>query len=173
MIHNCRQGQLQTEKSLLPIPQTPPDLTRFITAQDPVYNDVLTELKSGQKQTHWMWFIFPQIDGLGHSSIAKRYAIKNADEAREYLRHPVLGKRLIECTETVKAIQNRSASQIFGYPDDLKFRSSMTLFASVSGEESIFHDLISKYYEGQADDRTIEILKAQAQSMNAGSEDSV
>ena len=116
---------------------TPPDLTRFITAQDPVYNEVLSELKNGQKRSHWMWFIFPQIDGLGHSETAKRYAIKSGDEAREYLSHPVLGKRLLECAETVQALQDRSASQIFGYPDDLKFRSSMTLFASVAGEESI------------------------------------
>lgn len=143
-------------------------LTRFITAQDPVYNDVLSELKRGQKLTHWMWFIFPQIDGLGHSSMAKRYAIKSADEAREYLCHPFLGKRLLECTEAVKAIQDRSASHIFGYPDDLKFRSSMTLFASVAGEGSIFHELITKHYAGKPDERTLEILEAQAQSMNAG-----
>ena len=103
---------------------------------------------------------FPQIDGLGHSSTAKWYAIKSADEAREYLRHPVLGKRLIECAEAVKAIQDRSASQIFGYPDDMKFRSSLTLFASVAGEKSIFHELITKYYAGEHDERTIEILKA-------------
>ena len=134
-------------------------LTRFITAQDPVYNDVLSELKSGQKRSHWMWFIFPEIDGLGHSAMAKRYAIKSADEAREYLSHPVLAKRLIECAETVKGIQDRSASQIFGYPDDMKFRSSLTLFASVSGEASIFHDLITKYYTGKPDERTIEILR--------------
>jgi len=140
---------------------TSPNLTHFIAAQDPVYNDVLSELKAGQKRTHWMWFIFPQIEGLGQSEIAKRYAIKNTDEARAYLSHPILGKRLIECAEAVKAIQDRSASQIFGYPDDMKFRSSLTLFASVAGEKSIFHDLISKYYAGKPDERTIEILQAQ------------
>jgi uncharacterized protein (DUF1810 family) len=93
--------------------------------------------------------------------MAKRYAIQSADEAREYLSHPILGKRLIECAEAVKSIQNRSASQIFGYPDDMKFRSSMTLFAVVSGEKSIFHDLISKYYAGKPDEWTVEILRTQ------------
>ena len=139
---------MQTEKSLLPTLQTPLDLTHFLTAQDPVYNEVLSELKRGQKRSHWIWFIFPQIDGLGQSEMAKRYAIKSTDEAREYLSHPILGKRLMECAEAVKAIQNRSASQIFGYPDEMKFRSSMTLFASVAGEGSIFHELITKHYAG-------------------------
>ena len=140
-------------------PMPTPDLTRFITAQDPVYNDVLSELHKGQKRSHWMWFIFPQIDGLGHSSTAKRYAIKRAYEAREYLSHPIVGKRLLECAEAVKDIHDRSASQIFGYPDDMKFRSSLTLFASVAGEKSIFHGLITKYYAGKHDERTVEILR--------------
>ena len=135
-------------------------LTHFITAQDPVYNGVLSELHKGGKRSHWMWFIFPQMDGLCHSSTAKRYAIRSADEARAYLSHPVLGRRLLECAEAVKAIQDRSVSQIFGFPDDMKFRSSMTLFASVAGTESVFHDLITNYYAGQSDKRTIEILKA-------------
>ena len=137
------------------------DLNRFIIAQDPVFDDAISELKAGQKRSHWMWFIFPQIHGLGHSETAKRYAIKSTDEARAYLNHPILGTRLLECAEAVKAIQNRSASQIFGCPDDMKFRSSLTLFASVSEEKSIFHELIAKYYAGKPDERTIEILKAQ------------
>jgi uncharacterized protein (DUF1810 family) len=137
----------------------PPDLTRFITAQDPVYADVLSELRSGQKQSHWMWFIFPQVDGLGHSPTAIRYAIKDANEARRYLKHPILGKRLLECAEILRMIQGRSAAQIFGYPDDLKFRSSLTLFASINDEGSIFHDLIERYFSGPSDDKTVEILR--------------
>lgn len=144
------------------------DLNRFITDQDPVFDDVLSELKAGQKQSHWMWFIFPQIHGLGHSEMAKRYAIKSTDEARAYLNHPILGRRLLECTEAVKAIRDRSASEVFGCPDDMKFRSSLTLFASVAGSGSVFHDLISKYYKGKPDEGTLELLQALERPLEPG-----
>jgi uncharacterized protein (DUF1810 family) len=111
----------------------PFDLARFTSAQESVYDRALAEVRNGQKRSHWMWFIFPQIDGLGFSSTAKHYAIKSAEEARQYLMHPVLGPRLRECTEAVLAVNGRTASQIFGSPDDLKLRSCMTLFDSVAG----------------------------------------
>ncbi|MFN2285766.1 MAG: DUF1810 domain-containing protein, partial [Anaerolineae bacterium] len=107
------------------------DLSRFLKAQEPVYARVLSELRGGQKRTHWMWFIFPQIDGLGFSATTKYYAIKSLTEARYYLEHPVLAARLLECAEAVLAVKGRSISEIFGYPDDLKLKSSMTLFACV------------------------------------------
>ena len=134
------------------------DLDRFTSAQEQIYQEVLAEIKSGRKQSHWMWYIFPQIGGLGHSDIAKHYAIKNVEEAREYLRHPVLGKRLLECTEALLAIEGRTASEIFGTPDDLKLRSSMTLFAVISGTDSVFHRVLEKYYWGEKDDRSLQLL---------------
>ncbi len=137
----------------------PPDLTRFIAAQDPVYADVLSELRSGQKQSHWMWFIFPQVAGLGRSPMSHRFAIKDLEEAHAYLRHLTLGRRLLECCKAVEAIKDRSATQILGSPDDLKLRSSLTLFAAIENEGSIFHRLIAKYFSGKADERTIEILR--------------
>ena len=133
-------------------------LSRFIRAQDEVYNRVLAELKSGIKRTHWMWYIFPQIDGLGHSTTAQYYAIKSLEEAREYLKHPVLGSRLAECAEAVLAIEGRSASDIFGYPDDLKLKSSMTLFASVADLGSIFVRVLGKYFKGERDVQTVKLL---------------
>ena len=137
----------------------PHDLERFVEAQAPDYQEVVRELKAGRKRTHWMWFIFPQIDGLGHSFTAKRYAIKSMDEARAYLNHPILGKRLLECARLVSAIDGRSVSDIFGFPDDVKFRSSMTLFAQAAREKEVFEGLISKFFAGQHDERTLEILK--------------
>jgi uncharacterized protein (DUF1810 family) len=119
-------------------PDDPYDLNRFLSAQEGVYDRALAELKSGQKRTHWMWYIFPQIDGLGRSPTARYYSIKNIEEARQYLNHPVLGKRLLECTEALLAAKGRSLSEIFGYPDDLKFRSSMTLFEKIAGSGSAF-----------------------------------
>ena len=136
----------------------PYDLNRFTRAQEGVYEEVLSEIKSGSKQSHWMWYVFPQISGLGHSDIAKHYAIKNVEEAREYLKHPVLGNRLLECTKGVLAIEGRTASEIFGSPDDLKLRSSMTLFAVISGTGSVFHRVLDKYYWGEHDDRTLQLL---------------
>ena len=138
----------------------PFDLARFTSAQEGVYDRALAEIRNGDKRSHWMWFIFPQIDGLGFSSTAKQYAIKSPDEARQYLAHPVLGARLLECAETVLAVKGRSASEIFGSPDDLKLKSCMTLFESVSGQGSVFSQVLDKYYQGQRDTRTLEILAA-------------
>ena len=135
-------------------------LNRFLQAQENIYSTALAELQRGVKETHWMWFIFPQIDGLGISSTAKYYAIKNRAEAEEYLGHPILGSRLLECTSTLLTIRGRTAYQIFGSPDDLKLRSSMTLFSATSPADSLFHQVLSKYYSGQPDPRTIEILQS-------------
>ena len=137
----------------------PYDLARFTRAQDQVYADVLAELRGGQKLTHWMWFIFPQIAGLGNSLTTKYYAIKSIDEARHYLSHPVLGPRLLACAETVLAIRGRSASEIFGYPDDLKLRSSMTLFACVAGSDSVFDHVLDRYFHSERDARTLQLLE--------------
>ena len=133
------------------------DLNRFTDAQAGVYETAYAELKSGQKRTHWMWYIFPQIDGLGRSKTAKYYAIKSMEEARQYLKHPVLGARLLECAEGVLAINGRTASEIFGYPDDLKLKSSMTLFASVATSGSVFVRVLDKYYFGEQDERTVQL----------------
>lgn len=138
------------------------DLRRFVTAQETVYATVLTELRSGQKKTHWMWFIFPQIDGLAMSQTSRHYAIKSIDEAKRYLDHPLLGPRLIECSEAVLAIEDRSAEVIFGYPDDLKLRSSMTLFASIIGPTSVFRSVLEKYFQGKPDESTLRILNGLA-----------
>ena len=135
----------------------PFDLERFIRAQNPVFQDVQGELARGRKQTHWMWFVFPQVAGLGFSAMSQRYAIGSREEARAYLAHPVLGARLIECTRLVLAVQGRSINAILGAPDDAKFRSSMTLFGAVS-DEPIFDEALAKYFAGQRDDATLGIL---------------
>lgn len=136
------------------------DLSRFTTAQERIYGSVLSELKNGQKCSHWMWFIFPQVEGLGRSSTSRHYAIKSHAEARAYLKDPVLGARLLECAEVLAAIEGRSASAIFGYPDDLKLRSSLTLFASISEDpHSVFVRLLEKYFDGEPDERTLELLE--------------
>lgn len=135
------------------------DLNRFVQAQEGVYPRALEEMRRGQKRSHWMWFVFPQIDGLGYSSTARFYAIKGKDEAKAYLRHPLLGKRLLECCEALLKIQDKSAAEIFGYPDDLKLRSSMTLFASVSEAGSLFSRVLDQYYDSQPDERTLDLLK--------------
>ena len=141
-------------------PADPFNLSRFIHAQEPVYGIALAELHSGHKRSHWMWFVFPQIAGLGFSPTAQFYAIKNLAEAKAYLDHPLLGKRLLDCAEAVFTIQGRSISQIFGYPDDLKLRSCMTLFAIIAGDPgSIFQRLLEKYFNGERDARTLELLK--------------
>jgi len=138
----------------------PFDLSRFKTAQDRIYASVLAELRNGQKRSHWMWFIFPQIEGLGRSSTAQHYAIKSIGEARAYLNDPVLGVRLLECVEILEGSEGRSASAIFGYPDDLKLRSSLTLFASVAEDpHSAFVRVLEKYFEGEPDERTLELLE--------------
>jgi uncharacterized protein (DUF1810 family) len=136
----------------------PHDLSRFIDAQDGVYARALKEIRNGRKRSHWMWYIFPQIDGLAFSWTSKRYAVKSLDEARSYLAHPVLGARLTECAEAVLAVEGRTASEIFGYPDDLKLRSSMTLFARVSGPDSVFARVIDRYYEGEHDHKTLKLI---------------
>ena len=132
--------------------------TRFVDAQEPVFPEVLKELRAGRKTSHWMWFIFPQIEGLGHSSTARYFAIRSLDEAKAYLRHPVLGPRLRECARLVNAVEGRTASQIFGYPDDLKFRSSMTLFAQAPDDNAEFVEAIRKYFSGEFDAATVERL---------------
>lgn len=139
--------------------KNPQNLSRFIKAQKSVYSDVLAELKSGRKRTHWMWFIFPQIAGLGFSPTAQFYAIKSLDEARQYLEHPVLGKRLLECSAILLAVKDRSVADIFGYPDDLKLRSSMTLFSCVAEEGSVFDAVLERFFDGKRDARTLELLE--------------
>ena len=135
------------------------DLNRFVQAQEEVYPRALAEIKRGGKRSHWMWFIFPQIDGLGYSSTAKFFAIKSVHEAKAYLTHAVLGPRLIECSTVLLQLKGLSASDIFGFPDDLKLRSSMTLFASVSEADSVFSRVLQQYYQGQPDEKTLELLK--------------
>jgi len=136
----------------------PYSLQRFVEAQDSVFEDVRSELRDGRKRTHWMWFIFPQIGGLGHSPMTERFAISSLDEARAYLAHPILGPRLRECTQLVNSVEGRSISQIFGYPDDMKFRSSMTLFAHATPADKMFTDALQKYFQGKHDPATIERL---------------
>jgi uncharacterized protein (DUF1810 family) len=136
------------------------DLHRFIEAQNGIYEQALAELKAGRKRSHWMWFVFPQIAGLGSSAMAEKYAIRSAEEAAAYLADPILGSRLIRCVEAVLSIHGRTAHDIFGSPDDLKLRSSMTLFAAVSDHGSPFHKVIERFYQGRFDERTIEILSA-------------
>ena len=135
----------------------PFDLDRFVNAQAPVYAGVLAELRRGRKQSHWMWFIFPQFAGLGHSTMAQRFAISSREEAVAYLGHHVLGQRLRECTALVNAVEGRTIHDILGSPDDLKFQSSMTLFAAVSSEPE-FAAAIAKYYGGTPDRKTLELL---------------
>jgi uncharacterized protein (DUF1810 family) len=135
----------------------PFDLQRFVDAQAPVYQRVLAELRQGQKQSHWIWFIFPQLAGLGHSPVARRFAIASCEEAVAYLGHGVLGPRLRECTALVNAVQGRTIREILGSPDDLKFCSSMTLFGAVSSDQE-FAEAIQKFYGGTPDRRTIELL---------------
>ena len=130
------------------------NLERFINAQENSYQIALKEIQNGEKRSHWMWFIFPQIDGLGLSSISKEYSIKNQQEAQNYLNHNILGKRLIEITSTLMKIEQKSARSIFGYPDDLKLKSSMTLFKIISSNNDIFSDVLVKYFNGEVCDYT-------------------
>jgi uncharacterized protein (DUF1810 family) len=137
----------------------PHDLQRFVDAQDSVIDDVKKELRSGRKRSHWMWFVFPQMAGLGRSQMAQRYAIASREEADAYLAHPILGPRLRECTELVNDIDGRSANDIFGSPDDLKFRSSMTLFGTVADTPAPFDTALERYYDGEPDSKTLELLE--------------
>ncbi len=136
----------------------PFNLQRFVDAQAPVINEVLAELRDGRKLSHWMWFVFPQLRGLGSSPAAVRYAISSLAEARAYLEHPVLGPRLRDCTRLVVDIRGSSIDDIFGYPDDRKFRSSMTLFSLASADNQVFRDALQKYFSGAADPATLERL---------------
>ncbi len=136
----------------------PYNLGRFIQAQDEAYQQALSEIRSGRKQSHWMWYVFPQFEGLGMSATSHRYAIKSVDEARAYLAHQVLGPRLRECAEGVLGVEAASAADIFGSPDDMKLRSSATLFAHVSPTGSVFHQLLDKYFQGQSDRKTLQLI---------------
>jgi uncharacterized protein (DUF1810 family) len=134
------------------------DLQRFVDAQNGVYEQVCSELRKGHKRGHWMWFIFPQIKGLGYSATSNKYAIASRDEAVAYLTHPILGPRLRECTRMVTLLEGRSLDQIFGYPDDLKFRSCMTLFAHATSDNEVFLEAIEQFCGGESDDLTLERL---------------
>lgn len=137
----------------------PYDLQRFVDAQHPVFDAVCEELGAGRKESHWMWFVFPQLRGLGYSWMANRYGIASRDEAEAYLAHSILGPRLRECTRLVCLMQGRSIEQIFGDPDHLKFRSCITLFAQVAKNEPLFAGALQKYFGGQPDRLTLERLK--------------
>jgi uncharacterized protein (DUF1810 family) len=138
------------------------NLQRFLDAQERVYNTVLAELRAGRKSSHWIWFIFPQIAGLGHSGMAQQFAIDSLDEAKAYLQHPVLGPRLRTCTQLVLDMNGRSVEEIFSYPDDLKFRSCMTLFLTAATDNALFKDALLKYFAGKPDQSTLDILAQQS-----------
>jgi uncharacterized protein (DUF1810 family) len=138
----------------------PHDLDRFVQAQEGDYDRALSEVRAGRKRSHWMWYIFPQYDGLGFSPTSRRYSIKSVAEAEAYLAHPVLGPRLTECAEAALRVEGRSALEVFGSPDDMKLRSCATLFAHVSPAGSVFERLLSKYFDGQRDDRTLRLIAA-------------
>jgi uncharacterized protein (DUF1810 family) len=133
-------------------------LARFLEAQADDYEPALAEVRSGRKRSHWMWYVFPQLDGLGSSSMSRRYSIKSVAEAKAYLDHPVLGPRLVQCAEAALGVEGRSAVDIFGSPDDMKLRSCATLFARVAPEGSVFHRLIDKYFNGEHDGNTLHLL---------------
>jgi uncharacterized protein (DUF1810 family) len=136
----------------------PYNLQRFVHAQQGIYEQARAELHAGEKRSHWMWFIFPQLAGLGSSPMAQKYAISSLNEAKVYLQHSVLGPRLIECAELVNRVSGRSIHEIFGYPDDLKFRSSMTLFGKAEPSNAHFRQALDKYFEGRSDSRTLQLL---------------
>ena len=138
------------------------NLNRFLEAQESTYQTALNEIKNGRKRSHWMWFIFPQVAGLGFSETSKFYAIKSIAEATAYLNHPVLGKRLIEITDELLSLEGKTANQIFGSPDDAKLRSSMTLFNAVSQENSVFRNVLTKYFASQEDAKTLQLLTNKA-----------
>jgi len=145
----------------------PHNLERFVSAQRGFYDAALRELRSGKKRSHWMWFVFPQVAGLGSSAMADRYAIRSRREAVAYLAHPVLGPRLVECANALLQLTGMTAEEVMGYPDDLKFRSSMTLFAAVSPPDSPFHKALEIYFSGVPDNRTTAYLAAHAESRPA------
>ena len=134
------------------------DLNRFVRAQETSYDRALAEVRDGCKRSHWMWYIFPQIAGLGQTSTSRLYAIDDLEEAQAYLRHPVLGPRLLEISEALLALNTDSAMAVFGWPDDMKLRSCMTLFSAVSEEGSVFQQVLDAYYRGERDERTMQLL---------------
>ena len=134
------------------------DLQRFVDAQDRVFGQIRAELAAGAKTSHWMWFVFPQLQGLGRSAMAVKYEIVSRQEAQAYWQHTILGARLKECVESVLAVKGKTAFQIFGTPDDLKFRSSMTLFSQAVPDEPVFKRALIKYFDGRDDSRTMELL---------------
>ena len=136
------------------------DLERFLKAQARNYDAALREIRDGCKRSHWMWYVFPQIQGLGYSSTAQFYAIRDLDEAKAYLQHPVLRERLLEISNALLALDSRNASEVFGWPDDMKLRSSMTLFAEAEPECAVFQKVLEQYFHGQKDERTLSILKS-------------
>ena len=138
----------------------PFDLQRFVDAQARNYADAIDELRAGEKRSHWMWYVFPQYAGLGRSPTAKRFAIGSLEEAKAYLRHQILGPRLVECANAVLALKGVTAHDIFGSPDDMKLRSSATLFARIAEPGSVFHQILERYFDGQPDGRTIDLLSS-------------
>ena len=140
----------------------PYDLARFVRAQEPDYDEAMSEIRSGRKRSHWMWYIFPQFDGLGVSSTSRHYAIKSVAEAEAYLHHPVLGQRLLESARAVLGVEGRSALEVFGSPDDMKLRSCATLFASVAPAGSVFEQLLERYFGGERDDKTLRLIERQS-----------
>ncbi len=154
-------GTCHTETEMTDRPATPDDpfdLRRFLDAQQGVYATALAELRAGAKRSHWIWFVFPQLRGLGHSATAQRFGISSLAEAQAYLAHPVLGGRLRECAAALLAVEGRSVHQILGFPDDLKVRSSMTLFARADADQ-VFLDILDKFYEGKQDPETLALLE--------------
>lgn len=139
-------------------PVDPYDLDRFVEAQEGVYQQALSEIRSGRKRSHWMWYIFPQYEGLGSSPTAQRYAVRSLAEAEAYLEHPVLGPRLLESAEAVLTIEGRAVSDVFGFPDDMKLRSCATLFAHASPSGSVFERLLDKYFGGERDMKTVHLI---------------
>lgn len=140
-------------------PNDPHNFRRFVDAQSRDYADALSELRAGEKRSHWMWYVFPQYEGLGRSPTAREYAIRSVSEADAYLRHPILRPRLLECAEALLAVENRSAHDILGAPDDAKLGSSATLFSLVSPAGSVFHRILERYFAGESDRRTLELIR--------------
>jgi uncharacterized protein (DUF1810 family) len=140
------------------VPTDPHDLARFVQAQSRNYHQALSEISAGRKRSHWMWYVFPQYEGLGRSPTAQRYAIRSLAEAEAYLRHPILGARLVECAEALLALEAGSAHDIFGSPDDVKLRSSATLFSRVAPVGSPFHLVLERFFDGEPDRRTLELI---------------
>jgi len=145
--------------------EDPHNLYRFVEAQMDCYDQALSEIRAGRKRSHWMWFIFPQYNGLGFSAISRQYAIKSIEEAEAYSRHPILGPRLVECCTAASSVEGRSATEIFGSPDDLKLRSCATLFARVSASGSVFDRLLDKFFQGVPDERTLRLMEGTSETL--------